>query len=976
MKYANVVVHVPLVNTPVLPSETDADALPLPRAWLDRSFTYDIPPELSEAIRVGQLVWVPFGSRRLQGIVVGLAETTDLDKTRPLEAIVYPEPLVTLRQIDTAHWISNHYLAPLSDCIWLFLPPGIEDKVETFIELAPDAVTESLTDKQRALVEKVREVGALKTTQLSLSQRGIANTLVERGVFIRRSTVRSTRAKPRRVDTARMIAPVETARAMIAGLDRKAAVLRALAEAKTPPTREELVTQTQVTETTLANLERSKLIERVSQPTRYELSQKYLDETPSLPVAQAIVCVFLREHGRRATAEELEQVPEATTTVLNALRQRGWIDKIQEPVQYALADAGKIPPLSAAHARLLQIVELLSQEKNPMWVSALYAVADAKRSDLQKLEQLGLVALDSTEIVRDPLAGKMFIPALPPKLTGEQESVWTEIKEALGTRENGSALRGTSAQPAAPSFLLFGVTGSGKTEIYLDAIDKILAQGKQAIVLVPEISLTPQTVQRFGARFGERIGIVHSHLSEGERFDTWRRIRDGKIDVVIGARSALFVPLPRLGLIVIDEEHDGSYKNDVEFPNQPGYHAREVALEMARTHGVVVILGSATPDVETFFRAQRGEIRLLELPRRVIAHEKDGGPIRYQDLPPVEIVDLRTELKEGNRSIFSRALQEALAETLARDEQAILFLNRRGSASAYICRDCGQAVKCSLCANPYTLHTFGDQVARELVCHHCGKQVHVPRKCPNCGSTRIRGLGLGTEKLEADVRAEFPDARPMRWDFDVTQGKDAHELLLEKFTRGEANVLIGTQMIAKGLDLPRVTLVGVINADTGLYLPDFRASERTFQLLTQVAGRAGRSARGGKAIIQTYAPDHYAIRCASRHAYNEFFEREMQFRREAGYPPYRPLIRLLHSSENAAQALAASEQFGTQLHGRMRREGALDVEVIGPAQAFFAKLRGRYRYHLLLKGKGAHDLLATYPPPPQWRIDVEPLDLL
>jgi primosomal protein N' (replication factor Y) len=339
-------------------------------------------------------------------------------------------------------------------------------------------------------------------------------------------------------------------------------------------------------------------------------------------------------------------------------------------------------------------------------------------------------------------------------------------------------------------------------------------------------------------------------------------------------------------------------------------------------------------------------------------------------------VDLRRELKEGNRSVFSRSLQQALNETLARGEQAILFLNRRGTASAFVCRDCGQAYRCPRCSNPFTLHTFGDDVAQELVCHHCGRRAKLPRKCPNCGSTRIRGMGLGTEKLEVDVRSEFPQARPMRWDFDVTQEKNAHELLMDRFMRREADVLIGTQMIAKGLDLARVTLVGVINADTGLYLPDFRASERTFQLLTQVAGRAGRSARGGKAIVQTYAPEHYAVQLAGRHDYTGFFQREVQFRREAGYPPSRPLIRLLYSSENANSAREASETFAVQLQDRIRREGALDVEVIGPAPAYFQRLRGRYRRHILLKGRGAHDLLAAYPPPPNWKIDVDPIDLL
>lgn len=966
MKFVNVVVHVPLQNVPAFAMPANPDSVPLPRAWLDRSFTYEIPEDLRDLIRVGQLVWVPFGARRLQGIVVELTETTDIDKTRPLETIVQPEPFVSLRQIDLAQRISNKYLAPLSDCIWLFLPPGVEDKVETFIELVPDAVTNGLTEKQRALIERISSAKTFKATQLAVSQRGMVETLMRKGILVKRTSVRPARAKPRRVDTVKLTVSPDAARARIASLDRRTAVIRALAAAGGSLADAELAEQTRVTESTLRRLERDKIIERVAPPTEYQLTEKYKEELPKLSVAQARVSVYLREHGERATPQELENALEISALTLKSLREGGWVYKVQAPERFVLTEPKKIPPLAPSHARLLQIVDLLAQDQNPMWVSALYAAADAKRPDLQKLEQLGLVELDSTEVVRDPLAGRTFTPIPAPTLTSEQLAAWREIEAALTP--------GASAGPRA--FLLHGVTGSGKTEIYLDAIDRILAQGKQAIALVPEISLTPQTIRRFGARFGERIGVIHSRLSEGERYDTWRRIRDGTIDVVIGARSALFAPLPRLGLVVIDEEHDASYKNDVEFPNQPGYHAREVALEMARGQGVTVILGSATPDVETYARAQRGEIKLLTLPQRVIAHESDNAPVRYQELPPVEIVDLRKELREGNRSIFSRSLEQALNETLARGEQAILFLNRRGSASAYVCRDCGQAVRCPRCNNPYTLHTFGDEIAKELVCHHCGKRTNLPRKCPNCGSTRIRGMGLGTEKLELDVRNEFPAARPMRWDFDVTQEKNAHELLMEKFLRGEANVLIGTQMIAKGLDLARVTLVGVISADTGLYLPDFRASERTFQLLTQVAGRAGRSARGGKAIIQSYAPEHYAIQLAGRHDYGGFFEREIAFRREAGYPPFRPLIRLVYGSENAKLAREASEKFATQLQDQVRREGALDVQVIGPAPAFFQRLRGRYRWHILLKGKGAHDLLAAYPPPPNWKIDVEPIDVV
>lgn len=976
IQFAQVVVHVPLFSG--LTVEEDGQADPAPYAWLERSFTYNIPEELRAAIRVGQMVWVPFGPRRLQGIVLELSETTELDETRPVEAIVYDEPLLMLWQIELARWISRRYLAPLAECVWLFLPPGIEERVETLVELAPGAPALELTARQSALVERIRAEGSVKSTRLSPAQRSMLNTLVERGVLTKRAHVRPARARPRRVDTVQLVIPLAVARAVIAGLNRRAAALRALASAPEPLTAQQLASQTRLGAAALKALVADGIVAKQAPPARLELTRLYYDTVPALPTEQARLCVWLRERGGSAAQDQAQLELEVPDRVIATLASHGLLERAEPPAAYRLLDPSYVVPLSPAHARLERAVEFLATSREPVWISAVYAATDTTRADLVKLEQLGVLELETTQVIRDPLAGRTFTPVPPPQLTDAQAAAWAELEPAL----RWDPVEAGAARPGA-AFLLHGVTGSGKTELYLDALDRALAVGKQGIALVPEISLTPQTIRRFGARFGDRIGILHSGLSAGERYDTWQRIRAGEIDVVIGPRSALFAPLPRLGLIVMDEEHDGSYKGDAEFLNQPPYHAREIALELARTRGVVVILGSATPDVETFARAARvgaSELRLLELPQRVIAHEPEprppGAPVRYQELPPVEIVDLRAELREGNRSIFSRALKQALVETLARDEQAILFLNRRGSASAVVCRDCGQALRCPRCHAPYTLHQFGSAPSTEMVCHHCGKRAPIPRKCPNCGGTRIRGLGLGTEKLEQAVRDEFPLARPLRWDYDVTQGRDAHELLLDAMTRGEANVLVGTQMIAKGLDLPRVTLVGVVNADTALYLPDFRASERTFQLLTQVAGRAGRSARPGRALLQTYNPDHYAIQLAARHDYAGFAERELAFRRQTGYPPFRPLIRLLYTAASATAARDASDSLAALLNDRLRRAGILDVEIFGPAPAFYAKLRGKFRYHLLLHGRGAHTLLAAYPLPPGWRIDVDPLDLM
>lgn len=908
--FARVVVRVPLTFSH--PADYAPETVPAPYAWVERSFTYGVPEEMQSEIRVGQLVWVPFGARRLQGIVIALAEQSEISNTRPIQEIVATQPFVTPAQIELARWIARTYLAPLSDCIWLYLPPGIESKSETVLEPARSVpISDDLTEKQRALLARISERGSLRTTQLAVHEQSQADSLVRRGLITKSTRVRPPAAKPLLVDKVRLIT------------DPAAATVRI--RALVPPDRNAAM---------------------------WTLSSAYHELVPALPVPQARACVYLREHGGTATTQELETTLGTTMATLHDLEKAGWVVRTAPPNLNS--------PLAL---RLNAVIALLAQTHS-LRVNTVYAGTNATLGDLRKLQRAGIVEIETVQVLRDPLADRTFVPVPPPTLTREQDAVWQEIRRALDEPIPNSA------------FLLHGVTGSGKTEIYLEAIAHTLSNNRQAIALIPEIALTPQTIRRFGARFGERLGIIHSQLSVGERYDTWRRIRDGEIDVVIGPRSALFAPLPRLGIIVLDEEHDSSYKSSVEFPHMPAYHAREVALHIARAQNVVVLLGSATPDVETFDRARRGELRLLELPQRVIAHESNDAPVRYQELPPVEIVDLRTELKRGNRSMFSESLRVALNETLARGEQAILFLNRRGTAQTVVCRDCGYVVKCPRCQNPYTLHTFGDPTTRALVCHHCGRHGTMPRVCPNCGGTRIRGLGAGTEKLEQAVRAEFPNALTLRWDMDVTQGKDAHEEILDAFLRGDANVLIGTQMIAKGLDLPRVTLVGALNADTALFLPDFRAAERTFQLLTQVAGRAGRSALGGRAILQTYNPEHYAIQTAARHAYREFFEREMSFRRSAAYPPTRALTRLLFTGDSAKMAQEASQTLARLLQDRVRRDGILDVELIGPAPAFFVKLRGRYRQHILLKGNGAQQLLASYPLPHGWRVDVDPLDLL
>jgi primosomal protein N' (replication factor Y) len=522
---------------------------------------------------------------------------------------------------------------------------------------------------------------------------------------------------------------------------------------------------------------------------------------------------------------------------------------------------------------------------------------------------------------------------------------------------------------------LHGVTGSGKTELYLRAIEATLAAGRSAVVLVPEISLAPQTVQRVAGRFTDLVGVWHSHLSAGERRDTWDRAQAGVLRVVVGSRSAVFAPVPRLGLIVLDEEHAESYKQDAV----PRYHARDAAIARARSVGAAVLMASATPSVETAWHAERGRFRRAVLTRRVSPVSRDEplpppeAPERtYLPLPDVRIVDMRVELRTGNRTIFSRPLYRALAETLAAGQQAILFLNRRGTSTFVLCRGCGHVVVCPACALPLTFHE-GQFL---LTCHHCGHAEPPPMMCPMCGSDAIRYFGIGTQKVEAAAQEAFPDARILRWDADTTRRKGAHESLLAAFAAGEADILVGTQMVAKGLDLPEVTLVGVVSADTALGLPDFRSSEWTFQLLTQVAGRAGRAAAGGRVIVQTYRPEDPAVVAAATHDYAAFFEREIAFRGEYLYPPYSRLVRLEVQGKTDAAARKAAQALGPELVQRVRALGLPDTEIIGPAPSFFRKVRGHWRWQIVVRSPTPHALLGGWVLPVGWRVDVDPTAML
>lgn len=503
-------------------------------------------------------------------------------------------------------------------------------------------------------------------------------------------------------------------------------------------------------------------------------------------------------------------------------------------------------------------------------------------------------------------------------------------EQQVAVDEIGQAISGSQDQV----FLLEGVTGSGKTEVYLQSIAKALQQHKTALMLVPEISLTPQIVNRVRRRFGSKVAVLHSGLSNGERFDEWRRISRGEAQVVVGARSAIFAPLTNLGVIILDEEHESSYKQD----ESPRYHAREVAKWRGKFNNAPVILGSATPSLESRARAMKGIYRLLRLQHRV----------NKRPLPPIQVVDMRPEIKERGESNFSRQLLLKLTDRLAKNEQSILMLNRRGFSSFMMCRDCGEVLKCPNCDISLTLHMD----SHTMKCHYCGHEEPIPRFCPHCGSREIRYYGTGTEKVERELTNLLPHARIIRMDVDTTRRKGMHEKLLRQFGQHQADILLGTQMIAKGLDFPNVTLVGVLNADTGLGLPDFRSSERTFDLLSQVSGRAGRADKKGEVIIQTYNPDHYAIRFAQKNDYEGFFRREMELRHQASYPPYYFTVRIMASHEDEAVAARSIAQIKEQLTKALMPS----TIILGPTPRAIARMKRRYYYQIVIKYKQDHRL--------------------
>ncbi len=868
-----------------------ADVLTSANAWNSEQplLTYAVPPKLQNELQIGQLIAVPYGDRLVEGIVWNIWEDdgseqqeagrghtgqpqtgrgpiggrgqapplhfsqpmgdnqnvgatlavarladaqhdgTRIDDTRPptdkfnhirpISTILDLEPALLPHQRALAEWMAMYYVTPLAQVAVKMLPPGLMQRSKVVLHLinGEDLATNATQDQQaltrlRALIgllladgeidiERLKEMLGPKQAK-EIIQEALSSGIIEREAMLHAPT---TRVRHKRV-----------VRLIIQG----------------------------------------EMLETWRMQTRAQLEQS-LPAPGSIPMA----------------ADNVRKRPQKNV-----------------PDPWAIAGSSDVFTLTPQNRlgllaqRRLAAIDLLCHERNEpktgsYWTpGTLCKASGLSPAQLKKLVRENIIAIEEIEVQRNPLLGRVIPATSPFELTPDQQTALEQILEQSHIRQlqigqghtwpentgrgqapplhymkhktqseysRGVPLRSPWGGDGSP-ILLHGVTGSGKTEVYLQALAAIIAQGKRGIVLVPEIALTAQAILRFVGRFPDRVAIIHSELTDGERYDEWRRIRSGKVDVVIGSRSALFSPLADLGIIILDEEHEPAYKQN---ERKPTYHARDAAIFLGQLLHIPVVLGSATPSVESFFHAERGEYQLVELHNRIGAN-----------LPPVEVIDLRNELHAGNTSIFSRHLQSELEHVLNKGQQAILYLNRRGAASCILCRECGFVAMCDHCDMPLTYHS----TERILLCHYCNGQNRILHVCPQCNSPSIRYFGLGTEKVEDTIARHFPSARMLRWDRDTAKHRRTHEQLLDRFANREADILVGTQMIAKGLDLPGVTLVGVISADIALTLPDFSASERAFTLLTQVAGRAGRGEDAGKVIIQTFNPQHFCIEAASR----------------------------------------------------------------------------------------------------------------
>jgi primosomal protein N' (replication factor Y) len=819
--------HLNLTDGQPFPAPRFADVAVNAAQPARQAFTYAVP--LGMNLSNGQAVFVPFGPRILQGVVLRIGDESPVEDVRPIAAVADPDTVLDDVHIRLAQWLSETYLAPLWDCVAACLPSGYGQKAVTMVSPVDVPPLLPIYPKDRRILQHIAAHGRVTLDSLREAIGSVSMPTLERLQSQGHLTVAQGLARP----------------AGHARFERRIALARSPTEASS--------------------------------------------------------------HAAEVAARSPRSVEARLLT------------RLAEARDITLAEARDLG-VQPAHVRRLE---------GDGWIRAYEAVVE-----------------------RDPIARGAFAERPPLVLSDAQQLAADAIGRTGGMH------------------LLHGVTGSGKTEVYLDLVRRTLEAGRSAIVLVPEIALTPQAIRRYGERFNDTLTVLHSKLSTGELFDQWWRIQRGEARVIVGSRSAVFAPARDLGLVVLDEEHEWSYK---QVDPQPRYHARDVAEQLCGLTGATLVLGSATPDVVTYHRSEVGAIHRQELPDRLMP-DAAGAP-RTGTMAHISVVDMREELRAGNRSMFSIPLARAVKRALADGEQSILFVNRRGSARFMLCRECGYLPVCPSCEISMSLD-LSNPLQPRLDCHHCSRGRRLEERCPKCDSTKYRPFGVGTQKVEQEARARFPGARVARWDSDVSGQKGSHERIVAALEAGEIDILVGTQMLAKGLDLPAMTVVGVVDADVGLSLPEYHAHERSFQLLSQVAGRAGRRDLPGWVFIQTYEPQAAPIVAAASHDYRAFFAEEIAHRRRAGYPPFNRLAKLTFRHPNAEHGLAEASRVAAELRVLRDAAGRSEPDILGPTPAYIARVRGEYRWQIVLRGRNPGTLIANVRLRTGWAVDIDPASLL
>ena len=823
-----------------------------------RTYTYAVPD--GTTVEPGDLLWVPFGYRPIQGIAMSISETSDTENVREIDSVVDDGPFISKHLLRTAIWIADYYRTNIFRACVPMLPPGANQRLHIWVS-------------RSELAERVDKL--LIGFSISADQHAVLNELPIQGRIRRDRLVRQIgRSKERHLDA--LVRNGIVIEESIWERPRARAVFKAHVKMSDDVDADEAV---------------DRYTERRAH-RRAELTQ-HLASIPN-PVARADLSKHFGNHAVKAVID----------------------DGVAEVVQI--------------------------------------------------------------RVERDPLADYAVQDAISHELTPEQRDAVDTISDSINQSETSEK---------SVRFLLFGVTGSGKTEVYLRAVEKCIAQGKRAIIMVPEIAMTPQTLQRFASRFPGQIALQHSGLTMGQRFDQWYQIKTGRPKVVIGSRASIFAPVDNLGLVVIDEEHERTFKQD---DIAPRYHARDVAEQACNETGATLILGSATPDLGSFYRSQKvdgsNELTRLELPRRVneiirlSTHRSQSSSNETQSSPLVtpkhQIVDMREEFRAGHREMFSRRLIGALEANVNNGEKSILLINQRGLSSFVQCIDCGTIRMCPSCHTTLTLHrstTFGSN--QRLICHYCSYSVGASRQCRNCNGIGVARRGAGTQGVEDYLRGLFPNTPILRWDSDTARNATDHTRLLEEFQQTGNQILVGTQMVAKGLDIPAVTLVGAVAADIGLAFPSFRSTERTFQIISQVVGRAGRADKPGLSIIQTFQPDHFAIAAAAAQDYVGFYEQEIATREYFDLPPFSSYVRLSYGAYESNDAEMEARSVRTRIDQHLEEETRIKVDVAGPSPAFPARRAGRYRWQILLKGDQPAAILDQVPLGPGWTVDVDPIEM-